>query len=1353
MAEVNSQRSSVLSRVIWFCLTNKLVVLLIVLAILGWGLMVAPFDWKLGGFREDPSAFPEVFRPVPVDAIPDIGENQQIVFTRWNGRSPQDVEDQIGFPLTVALLGIPEVKTVRSYSMFGFSTIYVIFNEKVDFYWSRTRVLEKLNSLPSDTLPDGVSPMLGPDATALGQIFWYTLEGRDPDGNPAGGWDLDELRSAQDWYVRYALSSAEGISEVASIGGFVQEYQIDVDPDAMRAYQVSLVDVFNSIRMSNVDVGARTIELNKAEYVIRGLGFIKQLEDIESTVIRVQDNVPITIKEVAKVSLGPALRRGALDKGGAEAVGGVCVVRYGFNPLAAIKNVKKKTKELSPGLPTKVVIDYSKVSRDRVEAFARSHFFSAYEDSELNHSAWVEYLRSLPRREWPSWATTSQITVVPYYDRTGLIYETLGTLNTALSEEILVTIIVILISVLHLRSSMLISALLPLAVLMCFIAMRVFGVDANIVALSGIAIAIGTMVDMGIILCENILKQLDEADPEEDRQVVIYRAASEVAGAVLTAVATTVISFLPVFTMMGAEGKLFRPLAFTKTFALMSSVIVALTIIPPAAHLLFAGRIKSRRLLQVFFAGLIGVGCLILLVSGLAFLFPNVIPRFLISIGIPFLVPWWIGAIAVAVGLFKVLEDRMPRSLARAGPWAASGIAVVIVITILADHWLPLGPEKGLLRNLLFVVLLIGGLLAFFQVFQTFLYRPLLVICLKYKLVFLIAPLLILCFGGMAWLGFDRLFSFMPTSLKNSAPWKSAAHTFPGLGKEFMPPLDEGSFLYMPTTMPHASIGEAMDVLQLQDQLLMSIPEVESVVGKIGRVDSPLDPAPISMIETIIAYKPEYMQDEEGHRLKFAYDNETNDFLRDEEGELIEDSRGRPFRLWREHIQSPDDIWNEITVAADLPGTTSAPKLQPIAARIVMLQSGMRAPMGLKIKGPDLQTIETVALQIESLLKQVPSVEASAVIADRIVGKPYLEIEIDRDAIKRYGLHVRSVQDVIEVAIGGRQITTTVEGRERYPVRVRYARELRDEIETIGRILVPTPTGQQIPLDQLASINFVRGPQVIKSEDTFLLGYVLFDKRPGEAEVDVVEACQRFLTDKIDRGELVLPQGVSYEFAGSYENQIRSQKTLAVVLPIALFAIFLILYFQFRSVITTSLVFSGILIAWAGGFIMLWAYGQEWFLDFHLFGTNMRDLFQVHPINLSVAVWVGFLALFGIASDDGVVITTYLDQSFRRRRISTAKEAREATIAAGLRRVRPCLMTTATTLLALLPVLTSTGRGSDIMVPMAIPSFGGMVIEIMTMLVVPVLYCWVMELKLWLGIDDPRFAEHADENEMDASTT
>ncbi|QDT32234.1 efflux RND transporter permease subunit [Thalassoglobus polymorphus] len=1313
--------SSFLDGIIRFCLDNKLVVALLVMGVIGWGVLVAPFDWEVGGLPRD---------PVPVDAIPDIGENQQIVFTEWMGRSPQDVEDQIGYPLTVSLLGLPGVKTVRSYSMFGFSSIYIIFDEEIDFYWSRSRVLEKLNSLSSGTLPEGVQPTLGPDATALGQIYWYTLEGRDPEGNPVGGWDLHELRTVQDWYVRYSLMSAEGVSEAASVGGFVQEYQIDVDPDAMRAFRVGLDDIFNAVRMSNVDVGARTIEVNRAEYVIRGLGFIKQVSDIEKSVIKSNDNVPVYIKDVAHVSLGPALRRGMLDKGGAESVGGVVVVRYGYNPLEAIKHVKDKIAEISPGLPTKAVVNYAIVSRSEVTNFAASHDFTAYVDADLNQEAWLQWLRANERASWPDWITTSQVTLVPFYDRAGLINETLGTLNSALFEEILVTIIVVIISVVHLRSSFLISALLPLAVLMCFIAMKTFGVDANIVALSGIAIAIGTMVDMGVVLCENILSHLDEADPKADRKEVIFKATSEVAGAVLTAVSTTVVSFLPVFTMTAAEGKLFRPLAFTKTFALLASVIVALTVIPPVAHVLFAGQLSSEKLKRYLFASLIIAGFVAMI-----------------------WLPWWVGTILIAISVWHLLEKQMPAGTRKYGPWLANGLAVIVVGLLLTESWLPLGPEKGMLRNLIFVGVLIGSLMLFFQLFQRVIYAPLLGWCLRHKILFLSVPTTFLLMGGSAWLGFERLFSVVPwavskvggdsVAVHESRIWTAGSDLLPGLGKEFMPPLDEGSFLYMPTTMPHASIGEVSQVLQLQNKALMAIPEVESAVGKLGRVESALDPAPVSMIETIINYKSEYMTDKDGHRIDFAYDEETEDYLHDENGELIPDPAGRPYRVWREHIKTPDDIWQEIVKAAEVPGTTSAPKLQPIAARIVMLQSGMRAPMGIKIKGPDLETIEKVALDMERFLKQVPDVEASAVIADRVVGKPYIEIAIDRDASARYGIMIRKVQDVIEVAIGGRRVTTTVEGRERYPVRIRYQRELRDSPEQLGRILVDAPDGTQIPLEQLAKINFVRGPQVIKSEDTFLIAYVLFDMRPGNAEVDVVEQAQHYLQAKIDNGELSLPSGVSYTFSGNYENQIRSQKTLAIVLPVALFVIFLILYLQFKDSLTTSIVFSGIIVAWAGGFIMIWLYGQPWFLDFSIFGTNMRTLFQVQPINLSVAIWVGFLALFGIASDDGVVISTYLDQSFRKKQIDTIGQAREATIEAGVRRVRPCLMTTATTILALIPILTSTGRGADIMIPMAIPSIGGMTIAIMTMLVVPVLYCWVKEIKLRLGIRDTLFEQQS----------
>jgi Cu(I)/Ag(I) efflux system membrane protein CusA/SilA len=489
------------------------------------------------------------------------------------------------------------------------------------------------------------------------------------------------------------------------------------------------------------------------------------------------------------------------------------------------------------------------------------------------------------------------------------------------------------------------------------------------------------------------------------------------------------------------------------------------------------------------------------------------------------------------------------------------------------------------------------------------------------------------------------------------------------------------------------------------------------------------------MVETVINYKPKYILDKDGHRVRFQYNRKKSEFVRDENDRLIPDPHGRAFRQWRDHIKTANDIWDEIVKAGQIPGTTSAPKLQPIAARIVMLQSGMRAPMGVKVKGPDLETIDKVGLDIERLLKEVPSVEPAAVIADRIVGKPYIEIDIDRQAIARYGVHIRNVQDVIEVAIGGRRITTTVEGRQRFPVRVRYMRELRDTIETIGKILVPARDGSQIPLIQLTNLDqpdevYRPGPQAIKSEDTFKVGYVLFDMKPGYAEVDVVEDCQRYLKEKIDSGEFILPAGVSYVFAGSYENQIRAQKTLMLVIPLALFIIFLILYFQFKAVTTSLLVFSGIIVAWSGGFLMIWCYAQPWFFNFSVFGVNMRELFQMHPINLSVAIWVGFLALFGIASDDGVVMCTYLQQSFRDRRLESIDDVRKGVIQAGTRRIRPCLMTTATTILALIPVLTSTGRGSDIMVPMAIPSFGGMTIEILTMLVVPVLYCWIKEAQI-----------------------
>jgi Cu(I)/Ag(I) efflux system membrane protein CusA/SilA len=1254
-----------LNKIIRYFLENKLVTALILLCIVGWGIVTAPFGWEIVGLPSD---------PVPVDAIPDIGENQQIVFTEWVGRSPQDIEDQITYPLTTSLLGIPGVKSIRSSSIFGFSSIYIIFNEEIEFYWSRSRILEKLNSLPSGLLPEGVQPALGPDATALGQVYWYTLEGRDPEGKVTGGWDLHEVRTIQDFYVKYGLNAVDGVSEVASIGGFVQEYQVDVNPDALKSYNVPLHKVMSAVKKSNRDVGAKTIEINMAEYLVRGLGYIKSIQDIEEAVVAVSDNVPIRIRDIGIVTIGPANRRGLLDKDGAEVVGGVVVARYGSNPLEVINNVKEKVKEISPGLPKKTLAD----------------------------------------------GTVSQLTIVPFYDRTQLIYETLGTLEEALSLEILITILVVIIMVLNLRASVLISSLLPISVLMVFIAMRYFGVDANIVALSGIAIAIGTMVDLGIILSENVIKHIKESPKPQKLIDTIYNASAEVGSAILTAVSTTIISFIPVFTMEAAEGKLFRPLAFTKTFALIAALVVALIILPAFAHWFF-GLKTSKNFRGKFLNAALILGGLIMAIWSST----------------------WGGITLMAFGIAWFVKHYSPKK-----NWVTQNLAIIIsvlaVIYLLANYWMPLGAGKSLLLNMVFVSILILIILGGFSLLERY-YQKILSWCLTNKKSFLTIPSLIILFGAIIWMGFGNIFEFAAFGLnkvgwniRTTSIWTTLSNEFPGMGKEFMPSLDEGSFLLMPTSMPHAGVAQNKIVVQQLDILVSNIPEVELSVGKMGRVESALDPAPISMYENVINYKTEYLVNSKGHRERFEVNNnghfaiKSGGYISNEEAiikgisaiDLIVDPSGQYFRNWREEIQSPDDIWNEIVRVTKIPGVTSAPKLQPIETRLVMLQTGMRAPMGIKVFGPDLNTIEDFGLQLENILKKVPSVKTEAVFADRIVGKPYIHLNINRSAISRYGLNIEDVQQTIETAIGGMQITSTVEGRERFPVRVRYPRELRDDPESLKQILMASPTGVQVPLGELLDIEYVRGPQMIKSENTFLVGYVLLDKKSGYAEVDVVEEAQQFIQQKIDDGSLIVPAGVSYKFSGSYENQVRAEKRLSIIVPLVLIIIFLILYFQFRSVSTSLMIFAGITMAFSGAFLMLWLYGEDWFLNFSFFGSNIRDLFQMHTINLSVAVWVGFIALFGIATDDGVLMGTYLDQSFAKHRPKTIQEVREAVIYAGSRRIKPAIMTSATTIIALLPVLTSTGRGADIMIPMAIPAFGGMVLASVTYFIVPVLYSY-----------------------------
>lgn len=1263
-----------LNKIVKYFLENKLVTVLFLLLIIGWGIVTAPFNWSVSFLPRD---------PVPVDAIPDIGENQQIVFTEWMGRSPQDVEDQITYPLTTSLLGLPGVKSVRSSSAFGFSSIYIIFEEDIEFYWSRSRVLEKLNSLSAGLLPEGVQPKLGPDATALGQVYWYTLEGRDPDGNPVGGWDLHELRTIQDYYVRYSITAVEGVSEVASVGGYVKEYQVDVDPGALKANGVTLMDVMEAVRKSNLDVSANTIEVNKVDYFIRGLGYVEELSDLDKAVVKVTDNVPIRIQDVARVNIGPQTRNmsGILDKSGAEAVGGVVIARYGDNPLKVIEGVKAEIEKISQGLPSKTLAD----------------------------------------------GTVSKVTIVPFYDRTGLIYETLGTLYEAISLQILITILVIIVMVYNLRASLLISALLPMAVLMCFIFMKYFGVDANIVALSGIAIAIGTMVDLGIILNENILRHLETAPSGQTKLKTVYQATSEVSGAIITAVSTTIVSFLPVFTLQAAEGKLFGPLAYTKTFALISAVIFTLLIMPAFSHWIFSIKKQKGQIGRYLNYGLLIIGPIIALTV------------------------WsWAGWLLFGYGLVHTAAFHYPEKVEKRKSFLIIAVTLLAVTLLLTQEWMPLGVSVSTLTNFIFIALLLtlvlGGFAGFIRI-----YPRILNWCLANKMKFMLFPIVVILLGISVWLGFNRVFGIIPKSfdligvnIRTTGLWSGMTHTFPGLGKEFMPSLNEGSFLLMPTTMPHSGIQENKEVLQKLDMMVTAIPEVDMVVGKAGRAETAIDPAPISMFENTINYKTEYATDINGSRIRFKVNKDGKYELKDGSlfdpdtmtpnqirvKDLVEDPDGEYFRQWRSHIKTPDDIWNEIVSVINLPGVTSSPKLQPIETRLVMLQTGMRAPMGIKVYGPDLQTIESFGLQLEKYLKEVPSVKKEAVFADRIVGKPYLELDIDREQISRYGLNVKDVQDFIETAIGGMKLSTTVEGRERFPIRVRYAREFRDDPYAIENLQIPTPVGSYIPLGQLVKVSYRPGPDMIRGENSFLVGYVLLDKMPGFAEVTVVEDAQRYLQEKIDSGELKIPSGVRFAFSGSYENQIRAEARLSLVVPLSLILIFLILYFQFRAVSTTLFVFTGIAMAFSGGFLMIWFYGQDWFMNFSFFGANLRDLFQMKVYNLSVAVWVGFIALFGIATDDGVVVASYLDQSFKENKPSTVQEIRDSVLEAGKRRVLPCMMTTATTMLALVPIFTSTGRGSDIMIPMAIPSLGGMVLEITTVFIVPTLYCWWAERKL-----------------------
>ena len=1236
-----------------YFLENRLFTLLLLAFLLAAGLSAVPFDWNTGPIPRS---------PVPVDAIPNLGDPQQIVYTEWPGHSPQDIEDLITYPLSSQLLGLDGVKTVRSHSGFGFSSVTLLFDDQSDPEDHRADIIEKLASLPAGLLPDGVKPSLGPDATALGQIFWYTLQGRDHDGAPAGGWDAHELRTLQETLIKPALSAVAGVAEVASLGGKIREYQIELDPLLLSGYGLKIQDIAGAVRKSNLDVGARTLELNRAEYIVRGIGTVRSAEDLAWIVVGEHESEPVLLRDVARISEGPALRRGALSINGSEAAGGVVVARAGENPSSVIESIRAEIDRLQTALPARTLRD----------------------------------------------GKTSTLTIVPFYDRSELIRETIWTLEHALTLQILVTLLVVMVMVWHLRSSLLIAILLPMAVWISFVWMKWTSVDANIVALAGIAISIGTVVDMGIVLTENMLQHLrahgGRTTPKELRKI-LQTATKEVSPAITTALMTTILSFLPVFLLQGEEGRLFTPLAFTKTYVLLSALLLVLIVLPTLASFLF--RVDGIRVLRKG--------------SSLA-----LSQRF---------------ANYAKLGRFARFT-RFPRftRFARFPSLPSSGsplkrallpFLAVLFAWMLAAAWSPAGPDTSTLLQFLFVAALLLSVLGGFHLYLRY-YRQLLAAVLNARRLFLGGVITLLLLGTLSWIGFPSLTAPLRGTLEyaglsiHQQPWyKAAAERFPGLGKEFMPSLDEGAFLLMPTTVPHAGFEETLTMMKQMDRRIAEIPEVRLVAGKIGRAETALDPAPVSMFETLIHYHPEYKSDENGRPIRFRTQNGA--FVRDEKGELVPDQNGSVYRLWRSHIQSPDDIWEEILKAANLPGVTSAPKLYPIETRLIMLQTGMRANMGLRVEAPDLERLDRFSRSLEIYLKNLPGIRPATVYADRAVSKPYLEIVPDRQVLAGYGLMMDDVQQTIRMAIGGDIAGYSYEGRERVPVLIRLASSWRDHPDHLARIEIHTPSGARVPLGEIADIRFRAGPAAIRSENTFLTSYVTFGPEKGLAPDQLAERLQESLQQAIQAGELIVPEGVRYELEGEFVRQKRASKRLSLILPITLLLILLLIYRQFRSLPLTFIIFSSIFVVWAGGFIMLWLFGEPWFLNLDLFGGNLRELFHISETNLSVAVWIGFLALFGIAVDDGVIMTTYLEQQWKTKPPASRSELHTMATDAAMRRVRPCLMTTATTLLALLPILTSAGKGSELMIPMAIPAAGGMFALLLSPFFIPLLYIMYKE--------------------------
>jgi copper/silver efflux system protein len=999
----------------------------------------------------------------PLDAIPDLSDVQVIIFTKYPGQAPQIVEDQITYPLTTAMLSVPFAKVVRGYSFFGFSFVYIIFEDKTDMYWARSRVLEQLNFV-TGRLPAGVNPSLGPDATGVGWVYEYALVDK------SGKHDLAELRSLQDWYLRYELQTVPGVSEVASIGGYVKQYQVEVDPNKLIAYNIPLHKIRMAIKRSNNDVGGRLLEMSETEFMVRGLGYIKNLEDIKEIAVGVDDKgTPLRIRDIANVNFGPELRRGLVDLNGeGEVAAGIVIMRYGENALDVINGVKQKLEALKAGLPEGVEI-------------------------------------------------------VPVYDRSSLIHRAIETLKETLIQECLIVALICLIFLLHVRSCLAAIVTLPIGILMAFIVMNQQGLNSNIMSLGGIAIAIGAMVDGALVMVENAHKHLEHFRGKKDHWQIIYEAAAEVGPPIFFSLLIITVSFLPVFTLQAQEGRLFAPLAFTKTYAMAAGAILSLTLIPVLMGYFVRGRIV---------------------------------------------------------------------------------------------------PEK---KNPIIWIL-------------TFLYQPIIWLVLRMKAVVILIAVLIV--------------------LLTAIPLKK-------LGTEFMPPLNEGDILYMPTTLPGISITKAKELLQQTDKIIKKFPEVHHVFGKIGRAETATDPAPLSMIETTIMLKPEDQ--------------------------------------WRSGM-TVKKLIDEMNAAIQFPGVTNAWTM-PIKTRIDMLSTGIKTPVGIKLAGDDLNTLQKLGEQIESVVSRIPG--TLSVFSERVVGGNYFDFEIDREEAGRYGLTVGDIQDVIQTAIGGMNITTTIEGLERYPVNLRYSRDLRDDMNKLQRVLIPTPLGQQIPMAQVAKIKIKKGPPAIKTENARLNAWIYIDLK----DIDVgtyVENARKVLAKEIS-----LPPGVSLFWSGQYEYLERAKIRLKLVIPFTLLLIFLLLYFNFQNITESLIVMLSLPFSLVGGI---------WYIYYLQY-------------ELSVAVVVGFIALAGLAAEIGVLVLVYIDHEFQRKKknggINNLQDLRDVVFRGTSERIRPILMAVSATFAGLLPIMWGSGTGSEVMKRIAAPMVGGMVsATLLCLVVIPAIYAFVLEHRL-----------------------